>query len=299
MQPPSKENRHLLGLGLDNQDGHKRITQAERFTVVGGSDETHGRMTETLVKTYETLDRRGKSIETVEKSELRDIIKENTPVVISERQSECDPVFRAKAEAEGAPIYFARDLIASGRLYLELDLKGAYQENNLRGVLCAVDLLEAQGWKIKTHCEAALSKVCTLTGLRGRWEQIREKPLTICDTGHNITGVQAVVEQLKKQSYRQLHIVWGMVNDKDIREVLRILPPSAFYYFTQASIPRAMDATELQREALKFGLAGKAFPTVKDAVKQAESLILNDDLLFIGGSTFVVADYLASLESKD
>lgn len=227
------------------------------------------------------------------------IIKVNTPVVISERQSECDPVFRAKAEAEGAPIYFASDLIASGRLYLELDLKGAYQENNLRGVLCAVDLLEAQGWKIKAHCEAALSKVCTLTGLRGRWEQIREKPLTICDTGHNITGVQAVVEQLKKQSYRQLHIVWGMVNDKDIREVLRILPPSAFYYFTQASIPRAMDATELQREALKFGLAGKAFPTVKDAVKQAESLILNDDLLFIGGSTFVVADYLASLKSKD
>lgn len=224
------------------------------------------------------------------------IIKSETPVVISERQAECDKVFEAKAEQEKAPLYFAIDEVTSARLYLDLDLKGDYQENNLRGVLCALDRLEELGWKIKDHSAAALQKVTQLTGLRGRWEILNQQPLTICDTGHNITGVKAIIEQLKKYSYRQLHIVWGMVGDKQIKEILRIMPQSAFYYFTQAEIPRAMPAEELKREALKFGLAGKAYPNVPSAVKAAQAQTLSDDLLFVGGSTFVVADYLKYLE---
>lgn len=224
------------------------------------------------------------------------IIKEKVPVVISERQTECDFVFQTKAEELHAPIYFATDEVASSRLYLDLDLKGDYQENNLRGVLCAVDRLEDLGWKIKGHVESALKKVKALTGLKGRWEIIQEQPLTICDTGHNITGVKAVIDQIKKHSYRQLHIVWGMVGDKQVKDILRVMPQSAFYYFTQASIPRAMNSDELKREALKFGLAGKSYPDVASAVKAAKANTLSDDLLFIGGSTFVVADYFSELD---
>ncbi len=223
------------------------------------------------------------------------IIKAGIPVVISERQEECDAVFEAKAKALQAPLFFALDEVASSRLYLDLDLKGDYQEHNLRGVLCAVDQLESQGWQLKAQLNKALSEVSHLTGLRGRWEIVQRAPLTICDTGHNFTGVRAIVGQLKKLHYRQLHIVWGMVGDKQVKEILRLLPQSAFYYFTQAQIPRAMPAEELKREALKFGLAGKAYADVASAVRAAQEQILNDDVLFIGGSTFVVGDYLAEL----
>ncbi len=225
-------------------------------------------------------------------AEKAGIIKEGVNTVISERQRECDAVFEAKAKEMEAPLYFAIDQVPSAQLYLELDLKGDYQENNLRGVLCAIDLLEKQGWNLKAYAESALKKVGQLTGLRGRWEVIQAKPLTICDTGHNITGVKAITEQLKKHSYRQLHIVWGMVGDKQIKDILRIMPQSAFYYFTQASIPRAMPAEELKREALKYGLAGKAFADVASAYESARAHTLSDDLIFIGGSTFVVANFL-------
>lgn len=221
------------------------------------------------------------------------IIKPATPVVISERQVECEAVFQSIAAERKAPIYFASDTVASARLYMDLDLKGDYQENNLRGVLCAIDRLEEKGWKLKPSLETALKQVVALTGLRGRWEVLQQKPLMICDTGHNYTGVQAIVDQLKRQSYRQLHIVWGMVGDKAIKDILRLLPQSAFYYFTQASIPRAMNAEELKREALRFGLAGKAYADVPSAVKAAQEHTLGDDIIFIGGSTFVVGDYLA------
>lgn len=223
------------------------------------------------------------------------IIKADTPVVISERQPECEAVFSQKAQALEAPIYFASDTVASARLYLDLDLKGEYQENNLRGVLCAVDRLEEKGWKLKDAIEPALAQVSQLTGLRGRWEILQQKPLTICDTGHNVTGVQALVDQIKKLSYRQLHIVWGMVGDKQVKDVLRLLPQSAFYYFTQARIPRAMDAELLKREALKFGLAGKAYADVHSAYQAAQALTLSDDVIFVGGSTFVVGDLLGDL----
>jgi dihydrofolate synthase/folylpolyglutamate synthase len=155
--------------------------------------------------------------------------------------------------------------------------------------------LEEKGWKLKDTIEPALAQVSQLTGLRGRWEILQQKPLTICDTGHNVTGVQALVDQIKKLSYRQLHIVWGMVGDKQVKDVLGLLPQSAFYYFTQARIPRAMDAELLKREALKFGLAGKAYADVHSAYQAAQGLTLSDDVIFIGGSTFVVGDLLRDL----
>ncbi len=223
------------------------------------------------------------------------IIKEGVPVVIGERQAECDPVFKKKAESVKAPIHFAIDEVASSRLYMELDLYGSYQENNLRGVLCAVDHLEKGGWKLQAAIEPALARVTEITGLRGRWEILDRKPLTVCDTGHNPSGVRALMDQIKRNSFRQLHIVWGMAADKNVKDVLALLPPSAFYYFTQADIPRAMDAELLKREALKFGLAGKAYPNVATAVKTAQSLTLNDDFIFIGGSTFVVGDWLKAI----
>lgn len=226
------------------------------------------------------------------------IIKANTPVVISEHQPECDPVFKKRAQELDAPIYFALEEVASARLYTPLDLLGNYQEHNLRGVLCAVDILESKNWQLKEAVAPALAEVCALTGLRGRWEVLNHQPLTICDTGHNATGVKAVVDQLKGLSYRQLHLIWGMVGDKQVQEILSILPQGAIYYFTQASIPRALDAEALKREALKYGLAGKAYQDVPSAVSAAQAQTLKDDLIFIGGSTFVVADYLSFLEPE-
>jgi dihydrofolate synthase/folylpolyglutamate synthase len=225
------------------------------------------------------------------------IIKKEIPVVISEKQAETSAVFTEIAQTKQAPLFFASEHVSSARLQIELDLLGDYQKQNLSGVLCAVDQLELQGWHLKGHIKKALKNVSGLTGLRGRWEIMNKRPLTICDTGHNETGVQALIDQIKKQSFRQLHIVWGMVGDKSIHDIINKLPTSALYYFTQASIPRAMDAHALKHEALRFGLAGKAYADVASAVKAAQKATMTDDLIFIGGSTFVVADYLRYLES--
>lgn len=260
----------------------------------GRLDSTNVLLPELSLITHIGLDHQNFLGDTLAKiaAEKGGIIKEATPVVISERQEECDPVFIEMAAKQEATIHFALDEVASARLFLDLDLKGDYQEHNLRGVLCAIDHLEEQGWKIKSSAAKALSKVIPLTGLRGRWELINRRPLTICDTGHNQTGVRALMDQIKKHSFRQLHIIWGMAMDKDVRDILSLLPPSAFYYFTQADIPRAMPAEALKREALKFGLAGKAYPSVAAAYKVAQENTLNDDFIFIGGSTFIVADLL-------
>lgn len=284
-----------VGLAFDHFRNEQVDIAIVEVGMGGRLDSTNVIVPELSLITHIGLDHQAFLGDTLAKiaGEKAGIIKEEVPVVISERQLECDPVFRRMASAKKAPIYFAIDEVASSRLYLELDLKGDYQENNLRGVLCAVDQLAKKGWQLQSTLEEALGRVTKLTGLRGRWEIMKRSPLTICDTGHNHTGVQALVDQLKKLSYRQLHIVWGMVGDKQVKDILRLLPQSAFYYFTQAQIPRAMDAESLKREALKFGLAGKAYADVASAVKAAQEHLLSDDVLFIGGSTFVVGDYLS------
>ncbi len=219
------------------------------------------------------------------------IIKTGIPVVIGERDNESSPVFEQIAKEHKSPISFAEDLIP-WRAVDALDLKGIYQEKNIRTVLAAVKVLKEQGHDLNTHLEEALQNAAKLTGLRGRWEQIGTKPKTICDTAHNEAGVQMVLDQLKRESYRQLHIVWGMVGDKDISTILRMLPKNAIYYFCKPEIPRGKNAEELGREAVRYGLSGKSYPSVTKALEAAKAHTLSDDLIFVGGSTFVVGEVI-------
>jgi dihydrofolate synthase / folylpolyglutamate synthase len=233
------------------------------------------------------------------------IIKSNVPVIISERQSEVEDVFIAKAKETQCKILFADDewkvKISFGGKFLishfnsqfeyELDLKGLYQQKNLAGVLAVVDLLRENAFSISDiQLKRALSEAASITGLKGRWQKLGECPLMICDTGHNEGGVKEVVHQILSQKFDRLFIVWGSVNDKDISMILSLLPKKAYYFFCQAKIPRALPALELQEQAKKFGLDGITVEDVNDAIAMAKKLSTKDDFIFIGGSTFVVAE---------
>lgn len=245
-------------------------------------------------------------------SEKAGIIKPNTPVVIGETTSETKPVFASKASLENAPIHFAEEekLLHDShvnkqgkRIYqtehyadLEGELGGLCQIKNTNTLLSAIHVLQHIGYDIKeSHVREGFACVCSLTGLMGRWQKIQEQPLMICDTGHNKGGIQYIVEQLSNLNYRQLHIVIGMVNDKDISGVLAMLPKEAIYYFTKASVNRALNEKEIQRLAGEAGLHGKTYPSVKEAVEAAQNNAMAEDFIFVGGSTFVVADLLNSL----
>lgn len=246
-------------------------------------------------------------------TEKAGIIKSRVPVVISQTQLEVISVFNATAKELKAPIEFADKnykvlshaysgnvlaaTVLNKRLNqqgtYELDLQGSYQLKNLTGVLNMVDVLRSKGFMIEdkevTH---ALRQVQKITGLRGRWQLISEKPLVIADTGHNEDGIREVLANLSRYTFRNLHIVLGMVNDKDVSKILKLLPKDALYYFCKASIPRAMDEHELAALAKKAGLKGNVFSTVADALATAKKRATAKDLLFVGGSTFTVADAL-------
>mgnify|MGYP000214418972 CR=1 FL=1 len=217
------------------------------------------------------------------------IIKRETPILIGEKQGETEKVFRQKAAEQNAQLYYAQDLVPLPQIR-STDLSGPYQEKNLKTALAAVKLLEEQGFSLNAHLSSALSQVSPLTGLRGRWETLAHNPKIIADTGHNPAGVAYVTDQLKRESYRQLHVVWGMVGDKDSTAILRMLPKSAIYYFCQPNIPRGLAADELKSRALTFGLSGKSYPSVAEALEAAKKNTLSDDLIFVGGSVFVVAE---------
>jgi dihydrofolate synthase/folylpolyglutamate synthase len=172
-----------------------------------------------------------------------------------------------------------------------LDLTGTYQLKNSKTVLCAVDELRLQGFEISDKAiKSALSQVKTLTGLHGRWEVLSRQPLTICDTGHNPEGIQEVLKNLAAITFDKLHIVIGMVNDKDSSKILALLPADAVYYFCKPDIPRGLEAESLKLKAESFGLLGEAYPSVKDALQAAQKKADKNDLVFVGGSTFVVAE---------
>ena len=176
-------------------------------------------------------------------------------------------------------------------LTVALDLTGTYQLKNIKGVLSAVDELRKQSFIITDeHITTALKQVKTLTGLHGRWEVLNTQPLTICDTGHNPDGIQEVLKNIAAVDYEQLHFVIGMVNDKDITKVLAMLPTDATYYFCKPDIPRGLDAESMQQQAKTFGLHGKTYPSVKAALSAAQANATDNDLVFAGGSTFVVAE---------
>ncbi|MDR1810671.1 MAG: bifunctional folylpolyglutamate synthase/dihydrofolate synthase, partial [Prevotella sp.] len=173
-------------------------------------------------------------------------------------------------------------------------LGGDYQVKNAATVLKAVELLKEQRYNIPDAAVyEGFANVAELTGLLGRWQVLQDAPKVICDTGHNTAGIRYVVGQLEKERFSRLHIVFGMVNDKDISGVLSLLPPSANYYFTQANIARALAASDLQMQAAAFALKGQTFLSVRDALAAAYAQAAPDDLIYIGGSNFIVAEALA------
>lgn len=214
------------------------------------------------------------------------IIKERTPVIIGEKQTETVDVFSEIAISKQAPLHYAEDVIPIG---LPTDLKGDYQRKNTRTAQAAI-AVQKQFEVSEEALRKGLMRVVANTHLAGRWQTLSESPHIICDTGHNTEGVRYIVEQLQKTPKKALHMVWGMVNDKDISSVLELLPKEAKYYFCKADIPRGMDAFTLKETAEKHMLSGAAYPTVKEAVEAAKSQASEADLVFIGGSTFVVAE---------
>lgn len=226
-------------------------------------------------------------------SEKAGIIKAGIPVVIGETTPETKPVFEEKAAEMGAPIYFAEENDGKEFADVDYELKGIYQEKNKRTLFTALPLLKEAGYQIDLKAiRKGFAQVVELTGLMGRWQKLHDHPTLVCDTGHNVGGIQYVVEQLRQQPCHQLHIVIGMVNDKDISGVLALLPKKAKYYFTQASVNRALPADKLQELASKAGLEGESYPDVKLAVEAAMKESLPEDFIFVGGSNFIVADLL-------
>ena len=224
------------------------------------------------------------------------IIKPGIPVVIGETTPETRPVFCQKAQEEGAPIHWAEEEGHENDYPgLSFELKGLYQEKNRRTLLTALPILKEIGYRLtENDIRQGFAHVVELTGLMGRWQKLQDSPTLICDTGHNTGGIAYIAQQLRAQPCHRLHIVLGMVNDKDIRGVLALLPHEADYYFTQASVKRALPADELVRLGTEAGLKGEAFSNVPAAVRAAQKRSLPEDFIFVGGSTFVVADLLSN-----
>lgn len=242
-------------------------------------------------------------------AEKAGIIKAHTPVVIGEMgHTEVARVFTDKAQSVNAPIVFSEiymnNFVAargeSGWLFqadgypdLMGELKGPAQDKNARTVLTAVEVLLETGYDIPREAVyKGFANVITITGLMGRWQQLQSSPKIICDIAHNAHGLRYIAEQLRSEKFDRLHIVFGMVNDKDVKSVLALLPEDALYYFTKASVERALDEKMLAQQAAGFGLHGATYDSVSSAVTAAKENADKNDLIFIGGSSFIVADAL-------
>jgi len=255
----------------------------------------------------------GNTIESIA-CEKAGIIKPGVPVVIGSAGEGPRQVFTSESIQKGSEIFFAEneykvnyaltDIDGSQIVSAEkngqpvfpglsLDLKGRYQHKNLLTVLKAIDILREGGWRIKDkNVYDGLSRVEEMTGLQGRWQVIGNNPLIVCDTAHNADGITEVVKQIRQTPYKKLHIVFGIVSDKDHDKILRLLPGDADYYFTKSDIPRAMDENKLQSIASGYGLKGKSYSTVSGAYRAARDNAGREDFIFFGGSTFVVAEIL-------
>lgn len=246
------------------------------------------------------------------------IMKKDVPVVIGETTPGTRMVFEAMAGETGSPIIFAEDeqeiisvsQVSNGMEYhtknfgnLLGELSGAYQEKNTNTILCAVKQLEKIGFLYPTHCAVNVAcqnkevkegfwKVCELTGLKGRWQKICDTPLTICDTGHNVAGWEYLSKQIAALPCQRKHIVFGMVEDKDVQGVMALLPKDAIYYYTKANNKRALSENVLMIYGQNLGLHGNSYPDIATAYRTARNEAENDDLVFIGGSSYLVADFL-------
>lgn len=217
------------------------------------------------------------------------VIKRNIPVVIGEYADETKPVFEEKASTEGAPIYFAQDQSEVG---YECALKGDYQKQNMKTVLKAVELLQNAFEISDLHIQNGFKKVISNTGLLGRWQILNEKPFVVTDTAHNAHGLKIVLSQIQKHEFETLHIVLGVVNDKDLDSILPLFPKNAKYYFCKPNLPRGLDASVLRDVASKYGLNGMVYNSVTEAYENASDNAIVTDFIYVGGSTFVVAEII-------
>ncbi|MDO9137054.1 MAG: folylpolyglutamate synthase/dihydrofolate synthase family protein [Lutibacter sp.] len=216
------------------------------------------------------------------------IIKNKVPVVIGEYQAETFPVFEKIASEKSAPLFLAAN--NKDNVYTS-DLKGSYQIHNIKTVLQTIEVLKSKGFVIsEKNIKNGLLKVVKNTGLLGRWQILNDKPKVICDTAHNAEGLRYVLKQLQEETFEQLHIVLGVVNDKDLKSVLPLFPKNATYYFCKPNIPRGLDEVEFQQQCAKFQLVGKAYNSVQSAYETALKHAKKNDLIYVGGSTFVVAE---------
>nr|WP_314561742.1 folylpolyglutamate synthase/dihydrofolate synthase family protein [uncultured Capnocytophaga sp.] len=215
------------------------------------------------------------------------IIKHQVPVVISEYNPETAPVFTQRAKEEQAPIIFANTIETD----LTTDLQGIYQKKNIKGVIAVLELLIHKGWDISPeNITNGLQHVVRNTHLEGRWQTLSTQPTVVCDTGHNVGGLTYVMQQLAKQNYTHLHIVVGFVKEKDVNGVLELFPKEATYYFCSPHIARGLSVDTLKEIATAKGLKGEAYLSVQQALQAAKAQALPTDFIFVGGSTFVVAE---------
>lgn len=217
------------------------------------------------------------------------IIKPTIPVVIGEYTPETKAVFLEKAKENNSAIYFASDLISE---ILPSDLVGDYQLHNKKTVLQTIAVLnKEEAFRITPeNIKSGLLHVVKNTGLQGRWQQLGNSPKIICDTAHNKDGLEIVLNQIQKETFDTLHIVLGVVNDKDLDEILPLFPKKAIYYFCKPDIPRGLDTSVLSEKAKKHGLIGHSYPSVTEAYNSAKNIATKNDFIYIGGSTFVVAE---------
>jgi len=261
---------------------------------------------------YDHMNLLGNTLEKIA-YEKAGIIKKNIPVIIGESINETKQVFQSTAKEKDAPLIFAQDKFyvqdfSYKHLQLKaevvdkkkdehhiyfLDLPGIYQTKNIIAVLETIHQLKLKNWKIKQHdIDTGLKKVKQLTGLHGRWEKIKDEPAVILDVAHNVDGIKQLTEQLELVSYDELHIIIGFVKDKDVINILSLLPKTANYYFTKAQIPRAMNENDLAVLASHNGLQGKAFKEVNIALKEAWTHAGKNDLILICGSVFLVGEVI-------
>lgn len=217
------------------------------------------------------------------------IIKKNTPVVIGEYTEETKPVFEKKTREENATIYFASDLIT--KTYPS-DLKGPYQKSNKKTTLQTIAILQEFYLILESHIKDGFMNVVKNTGLLGRWQEIESKPKTIVDTAHNYHGLKVVIQQIEKESFNELHFVLGFVNDKNLDDILPLFPKKAKYYLAKPNNRRGLDVFDLHKKAREHRLNCSTFNSVSEAYKSAKNNAKTDDLIYIGGSTFVVAEIL-------
>lgn len=245
-------------------------------------------------------------------AEKAGIIKKGVPVIIGEANEETRPVFQSKANEVNSVIVFAEDnaivtssspIVDGGRRYnlsnnstLVGELSGDYQERNMNTILCACNILKQMNLiKNDDVIAKGLTNICKNTGLLGRWQTIQNNPTVVCDTGHNVGGWNYLAPQIKRQQCNQLRIVFGMVDDKDINSVMYLLPKNAIYYWTQAESKRAIKAERVAEIAIKHDLRGEIFDNVEVAYTKALQDSNKDDFVFVGGSSYIVADLLTFL----